>query len=571
MPHPCQPPRRPGHRRAGRGLPAVWVILLVVGGLILNGLLLGGPTRGVLPAAWAHPVPRNNYDRTAVATITPTRISVAYTLELDEWTVFEDLRKHFDDLVDVRQLLQPRDWHAAYARVVGPILADGLVLKVDGQVVPLTLHTHRFALTDSLRYDFEFVAPLDTSDRAEHLIQLTDTNFENAPGKLDWSLAVAGLTTLQYTAPSAALKARAPIDQLPGDRARLRLVAARVTADPHAKPPPEVEPPPTVIDGHGHSHDPDSADAVPAPAPPPAPPPGWSPWSQRGLIGLLDTSYGVAVLLLLAVLFGAVHALTPGHGKAMVAAYLVAERGTVRHALYLGLIVTLTHTGSVIVLAAVLYWLFPDTVPANVQIVLGFVGGLLLAGLGVWLLLKRLAGQVDHVHWFGHDHHHDHHHHHHGHHHHDHHHPTYADRHHSPQSAPHPSPDAQPTTNAVGGAAGVGVAAGAGGAAGGSQPGWLGLLVLGISGGIVPCWDAVALLGLTLATQRLWLGVPLLLAFSLGLAAVLVALGVAVVRLTKLGSGQFAESRWFRALPVFSAMIITGIGVWLCADSLRPH
>jgi nickel/cobalt exporter len=141
----------------------------------------------------------------------------------------------------------------------------------------------------------------------------------------------------------------------------------------------------------------------------------------------------------------------------MVAAYLVAERGTVRHALYLGLIVTLTHTGSVIVLAAVLYWLFPDTVPANVQIVLGFVGGLLLAGLGVWLLLKRLAGQVDHVHWFGHDHHHDHHHHHHGHHHHDHHHPTYADRHHSPQSAPHPSPDAQPTTNAVGGAAGAGV------------------------------------------------------------------------------------------------------------------
>ncbi|OYT68414.1 MAG: hypothetical protein CFK52_15070, partial [Chloracidobacterium sp. CP2_5A] len=113
----------------------------------------------------------------------------------------------------------------AYARVVGPILADGLVLKVNGKVVPLALKSHRVTLTDSLRCEFEFTAPLDTSDLAEHLIQLTDTNFDNAPGKLDWSLAVAGLTTLQHTAPSAALKARAPIDQLPGDRARLRFVA----------------------------------------------------------------------------------------------------------------------------------------------------------------------------------------------------------------------------------------------------------------------------------------------------------------------------------------------------------
>src|SRR5690606_11799728 len=77
--------------------------------------------------------------------------------------------------------------------------------------------------------------------------------------------------------------------------------------------------------------------------------------------------------------------------------------------------------------------------------------------------------------------------------------------------------------------------------------GWGRLVMLGVSGGIVPCWDAVALLGIAITANRLWLGVPLLLAFSAGLAAILIALGIAVVYAKRLGGRRFGESRWFRA------------------------
>src|SRR5208283_36861 len=121
---------------------------------------------------------------------------------------------------------------------------------------------------------------------------------------------------------------------------------------------------------------------------------------------LLDSQRGFWVLLLLSACFGAVHALTPGHGKTLVAAYLVGERGTVWHALLLGVVTTLTHTGAVLALAACLMWFYPGAVPAQVQTVLGFGGGLLVAGLGFWLLLTRLAKRPDHFHFGGHGHHH---------------------------------------------------------------------------------------------------------------------------------------------------------------------
>ena len=92
----------------------------------------------------------------------------------------------------------------------------------------------------------------------------------------------------------------------------------------------------------------------------------------------------------------------------------MGERGTAFHAIVLGLVTTITHTGAVIVLAALLLFLFPKAVPAELQMMLGFVGGLLITGMGLWLLLRRLGGGADHVHLGGG------HHHHHGHHHHDH-------------------------------------------------------------------------------------------------------------------------------------------------------
>src|SRR5262249_26322584 len=137
--------------------------------------------------------------------------------------------------------------------------------------------------------------------------------------------------------------------------------------------------------------------------------------------------------------------------------------------------------------------LFPNAVPADVQSSLGLIGGLLVAGLGFWLLLRRLSGGPDHVHLGG-------------------------SGHHQHETTSHLHPSSAPPGHGVGG--------------------WV-LLVLGISGGIVPCWAAVPMLVFARSALGLGLALPLLLAFSAGLAGVLIAIGVAVVYLK-----GFSSSRW---------------------------
>src|SRR5207249_3135378 len=123
----------------------------------------------------------------------------------------------------------------------------------------------------------------------------------------------------------------------------------------------------------------------------------WQRLRELSLLDLfLDTRYGFWALVSLAAAVGGVHALTPGHGKTLVAAYLVGERGTVGHALLLGLVTTLTHTGVVIAIAVALRIYFPyggmsEAARQDLQMALGLGGGLLVAGLGAWLLLRRLS------------------------------------------------------------------------------------------------------------------------------------------------------------------------------------
>jgi ABC-type nickel/cobalt efflux system permease component RcnA len=244
---------------------------------------------------------------------------------------------------------------------------------------------------------------------------------------------------------------------------------------------------------------------------------------------LYNTQSGLVVLLALAAVFGAAHALTPGHGKAMVAAYLVGERGTVWHALVLGVVVTLTHTAAVLVLAGLLPLLYPDTARggltdaerSEVGRAMGLVCGLLMAGLGFWLLLQRLAGRADHIHLGG------------GH------------------SHGHGSSEAAP-----------------------GKPGWWSLITLGVTGGIVPCWDALLMLLSPVGLARPTLALPLVLAFSAGLAMTLVVLGIVVVYAHRHASARWGESDRFRrvvrVLPIFTAALITALGLWLCFDSVRP-
>jgi ABC-type nickel/cobalt efflux system permease component RcnA len=95
---------------------------------------------------------------------------------------------------------------------------------------------------------------------------------------------------------------------------------------------------------------------------------------------------------------------------------------------------------------------------------------------------------------------------------------------------------------------------------------WWGLVLLGVTGGIVPCWDAIVLLFYTVGTSRFWLVLPAVLAFSAGLAVVLVLIGVLVVQVPRLVEARGGDGKLLRSLPMVSAVAVTLVGVWLCYE-----
>jgi nickel/cobalt exporter len=270
------------------------------------------------------------------------------------------------------------------------------------------------------------------------------------------------------------------------------------------------------------------------------------------------TPWMIAVAIGIAFALGAAHALTPGHGKTIVAAYLVGSRGTLKHAAFLGGMVTLTHTITVFLLGLATLFLFQYVVPQKVTQVLGAISGLSIVAIGGWMLYKRVRGAGhthSHDHGHDHDHQHDHahgHDHAHDHHHHDHDHPhdhTHSHAHsHGPGGHTH-MPD---------------------------EVSWSGLAALGASGGLVPCESALVLLLTAIALRRVGLGLVLLVSFSLGLALVLVGIGVLVIYAKNLlpGGGNTSGNPFFRWVPVASAAVVMVLGMLMTGVSLgwiQPH
>jgi len=226
--------------------------------------------------------------------------------------------------------------------------------------------------------------------------------------------------------------------------------------------------------------------------------------------------------MVIAASLGAFHALEPGHGKTVVAAYLVGSRGTAWHALILGLIVTASHTAGVYLLGAVTLYASRYVVPERLYPWLGVVSGLTIAALGFVLFLRRYA-DASHPHGHGHDHHHHEH--------------GDAHHHHSP------GPDGPVSLRA--------------------------LLALGITGGIVPCPAALVVLLSAVALRRVGFGLLLIVAFSVGLAAVLVGIGLLMVYARRFMSRFQGEgpliTRW---LPLTSAAVIALSGVAITVQAL---
>ncbi len=251
----------------------------------------------------------------------------------------------------------------------------------------------------------------------------------------------------------------------------------------------------------------------------------------------------VVFALAVAAGLGAAHALEPGHGKTIVAAYLVGSRGTAWHAFLLGLIVTFSHTAGVFLLGVVTLFASRYIVPEHLYPWLGVVSGLAIAVLGFTLFLRRYAGQAhDHAH--SHTHVHDHPDHPHGH----------ADHSHPPHpnhgaASPHHHHDHSPGP--------------------GEAVSFSALLALGVTGGMVPCPAALVVLLTAVSLHRVGFGLTLIVAFSVGLAAVLIAVGMLMVSARRLLARFQTEGpliqRW---LPLTSSVLITILGLAIAVQAL---
>jgi ABC-type nickel/cobalt efflux system permease component RcnA len=222
------------------------------------------------------------------------------------------------------------------------------------------------------------------------------------------------------------------------------------------------------------------------------------------LVSRQDLTLGFGILALaLAVLLGAVHAFAPGHGKTMMAAYLVGQRGSLRQAGVIGVTVTVTHTAGVLLLGVILS-ASTTVAPESLYPWLGLVSGLMLAAIGVSLLSRAVrgrpllvpagAGVVGHDH----DDHEAHDHGTHGHGTHDH--GAHDHQHDHDNGHDHRAVE------------------------------WRTLVPMGLAGGITPSPSALVVLLGAIALGRAWFGVVLVVAYGVGMAVTLTAAGLLLVR-----------------------------------------
>jgi nickel/cobalt exporter len=424
----------------------------------------------VAPASTsAHPLGNFTVNRYSGIELSGDRVYVHYVLDLAEIPTFQE-------------------GNAVRRPEFAQRIAGGLVLKVGGRRLPLALVEHKVAERpgagglETLRYEAVFQAK---APRGRATLVFHDTNFAS---RIGWKEIVVRAergadiraSSVPATSESDALRAypqallQSPLD----------VDSARVTFEPGDLPgtPPEI--------GAGAA-------------------PERSNGGFEALIAAEHLSAGVISLsLLIAAFWGAAHALTPGHGKAIVAGYLVGSRGRSRHAVFLGLIVTITHTAGVFALGLVTLLLSQFVVPERLYPWLTVASGLLVVIVGASVLRSRLRHRRAHSH--GHRHEHDHEH-------------GYDRR---------------------------------------------GLIGVGVAAGLLPCPSALVVLLSAIALHRVGLGLALILAFSVGLAATITAIGLLAVLARRAFTRISLDGPLVSALPAASALLILAVGIGITVNAL---
>lgn len=439
--------------------------------------LLGAPA-----AASAHPLGNFTVNRYAGLELAGSRIYVHYALDVAEIPTYQlgaELRK------------------PGYPAQ----LARDLELTLDGRRLPLRAVARRVSSRPGagglpvLRLDVVYAA-----EGSGTALRFRDRAFAGRIGWREVTLAARdGARALESSVPAASRS-----DELrayPRDLLRSPLDVAEATA--------------RVVLGRS----PGSPPAIAAAAPRAPGGGGFESLLEQG-----DVSAGVLLLsLLIAAFWGAAHALTPGHGKALVAAYLVGTKGTPRHAFLLGGTVTIAHTAGVFALGIVTLGLSRLVVPERLYPWLTLVSGLLVVAVGLSVLRQRLRARGA---FPGHGHHH-----HHGQDHEEHGHDHGHGHHHD-----------QLTSK--------------------------GILGVGLAAGILPCPSALVVLLSAIALHRVGLGLLLIVAFSLGLAATVTGIGLVAVLARRAFGRLSLEGPVVRALPAASAALILAVGVAITVRAL---
>jgi nickel/cobalt transporter (NicO) family protein len=535
---------------AGRAIRRLWAAFATV------GLLLSAP------ASSAHPMGNFSISHYAGIRIEADFIELHYLIDMAEIPTFQEMQQ--SGIVAERD--DPRV--IAFVASEAVVFAQGLQVTLDGHALPLEVVSEDILFPPgagnlpTMKFGFVYrAATRDACESARCELAFRDTNF---PGRAGWKeiVASAGPGVLLASSTASARDRSLQLTNYPTDllNSPPQALDARVVFSRQERSTPSAalstknskpERAPLSRNVTSGSAAGDHASVIIAPTP-----------QLGGTISaeslkleanrqttprnrfteLMRTQQlGLGIVLLAALIaagLGALHALEPGHGKTIVAAYLVGAKGTARHAFLLGMIVTISHTAGVYFLGGITLYAQKYILPDKLYPFLGVLSGILIAGMGFYLFLQRyVGGEFAHAH----------------------HHGPGGHDHHAGLQRPHASSGEH-------GQEGISEAAETP-----PQPdrsvSARQLLVLGITGGIIPCPAALVVLLSAVALDRVGFGLFLIVAFSVGLAAVLILMGLLAVYAGRVMSrlpmeGALIE-RW---LPLTSAAMITVLG---CVIAVR--
>ena len=511
-------------------------------------------------AAFGHALGNFTINHFARIQISDERIAVRYVVDMAEIPALQELQA-----ADGHGNGTPTDEELnAYLKRAADVYADGLLLNVDGERLPLKAVNQQISLPagsgglQTLRIECDFeTAPLRLDAQKIQRLRFEDTNQRD---RLGWreivvapSAAIAVFDSTAYSSGiTGELKAypenltAAPLNE---SVAALSFTKGDVPANAVALRHRDTNSVGTTLNGSDAPAN--AANRTTTPGKPPEFVFGSSTIDRTRdqlteLISVPTLTPLVALFgLLFAMLLGGLHAMSPGHGKTIVGAYLVGSRGTAKHAAFLGLTVTITHTLGVFALGLITLFASQYILPETLFPVLSFVSGAIILGIGLSLFVRRLRGAVGGT---AHQH---------GEHEHEHENDLSDHQHTSDPLMPHSHGGGVAHTHLPPGADGAPVT-------------WRSLLALGISGGLLPCPSALVVLLSAISLHRVGYGLLLVIAFSVGLAATLTAVGLAFVYAGRwLKRDNSAVNRLTRILPVLSSFVIACAGAFICFEAIK--